>query len=67
VGYTDVVERHLIPKPGHVKLGDLKPMYLERFKGEYLRNGRLDGSDGLSERSSSSLLHRPVTSTESGG
>jgi hypothetical protein len=51
VGYTDIVERHLIPKLGHVKLGDLKPMYLERFKGEQLRNGRLGGSGGLSERS----------------
>lgn len=49
VGYTGVAEGHLIPKLGHIKLGDLKAMHLERFKGDQLRDGQLDGSGGFSD------------------
>ncbi len=40
--YRDVVERHLIPGLGHLKIGSLTPPILRRFfvSGESLKNGR---------------------------
>jgi integrase len=46
--YQQECEKHLIPKLGAVKLAELRPLHLQRYYGQALTSGRLDGKGGLS-------------------
>jgi len=49
--YRINVEKHIIPRIGHIKLQELKPMHLQKFYHALMQNGRSDGKGGLSPRS----------------
>lgn len=55
VNYETFIERHIKPTIGNVKLCDLNPMMLQRFYQEKFRNGKLDGSGGLSPKTMHNL------------
>jgi len=49
--YRSIIENHLIPSLGELKLKDIKPTHIIKYQNEKLENGRLNGSGGLSKRS----------------
>ncbi|WP_018249051.1 tyrosine-type recombinase/integrase [Orenia marismortui] len=50
--YDIIINSHIIPLLGGIKISDLEPMHIQRYLSEKLRNGRLDGkSGGLSNKS----------------
>lgn len=50
-GYSVNIEKHLIPRIGHIPLQHLKPMHVQKLYQDLLLNGRADGTGGLSSRS----------------
>ena len=54
-GYQAIVNRYLIPALGGIPLCELQPQHLERYYGDALSHGRLDGKGGLSTRT---VLHQ---------
>lgn len=60
-GYKIIVERHLIPALGAIKLGELKPMHIQSYQTQKLQKGRRDGqAGGLSKKTL--LQHHRVLS-----
>lgn len=55
VNYETFIERHIKPTIGNVKLCDLNPLMLQKFYQEKYRNGKLDGSGGLSPKTMHNL------------
>lgn len=53
-GYEAIVMKYLIPKLGRFELTKLKPLHIESFYAEALKNGRLKGTGGLSKQT---VLH----------
>lgn len=51
VSYESAMNRHLIPRLGHIALGDLKKTDIETMYNNLLENGRVDGKGGLSVKS----------------
>jgi len=49
--YREIVRCHIAPRIGAVQLARLKPMHLQTFYADLLREGRRDGKGGLSARS----------------
>lgn len=49
--YRINIEKHLIPRIGHIPLQQLKPMHVQKLYQDLLNNGRRDGKGGLSARS----------------
>ena len=47
-GYRTIVNRHLIPKLGAVRLGELTAAHIQEYQAKALREGRVDGTGGLS-------------------
>ena len=47
-GYRTIVNRHLIPKLGGVRLGELTAAHIREYQAKALREGRVDGRGGLS-------------------
>ena len=45
-----IVNVHLIPFFGEIKLKDLRPIHIEEYQTTKLKNGRIDGKGGLSAR-----------------
>ena len=54
-GYQAIVNRYLIPALGGIPLCELQPQHLEKYYGDALSHGRLDGKGGLSTRT---VLHQ---------
>ena len=61
-GYIQKIDKHIKPYLGNIVLENLKPLHLQNFYSEKLKNGRLDGKGGLSERTVLAL-HRIIHST----
>lgn len=55
--YRVIIESHLIPHLGHIKVEDLCPAHLEAYMTRALRHGRRDGKGGLSPRSVQYHMH----------
>jgi len=54
-GYKSIINSHLIPALGAIKLDKLKPMHIKKYITKKRINGRIDGKKGgLSERT---ILH----------
>jgi integrase len=53
-GYRAIVNRYLVPALGGIPLCELQPQHLEKYYGDALAHGRLDGKGGLSTRT---ILH----------
>jgi integrase len=51
VGYRYVIESHLIPSLGQVKVSDLAASDIQAYHARELNNGRVDGTGGLSAQS----------------
>jgi integrase len=51
VGYRYVIESHLIPSLGQVKVSDLAASDIQAYHARKLKNGRVDGTGGLSAQS----------------
>ena len=51
VNYESTINRHLIPRLGHIALGELKKTDIEAMYNDLLENGRVDGKGGLSVKS----------------
>ncbi len=49
--YNINVEKHLIPRIGHILLQQLKPLHVQKLYNDLLSNGRTDGTGGLSAKS----------------
>lgn len=49
--YTSIVECHLIPSLGNIRLKELQPYQLSSYYAKKCSNGRADGKGGLSARS----------------
>lgn len=47
--YKINIETHVIPKIGHIKLQELKPLQLNQFLSHLSFEGRKDGKGGLSK------------------
>ena len=47
-GYATIINRHLIPKLGGVRLGELTASHIQAYQAKALREGRVDGRGGLS-------------------
>ena len=58
-GYRRLLEGHIIPRLGALKLRQLQPLHLQDFYSEMLRAGRKDGKGGLSARSVQ-YMHRII-------
>jgi len=54
-GYQAIVNRYLVPALGGIPLCELQPQHLEKYYGDALAHGRLDGKGGLSTRT---VLHQ---------
>ena len=54
-GYRSIVDRYLVPALGGITLCELHPQDLEKYYGDALLHGRLDGKGGLSTRT---VLHQ---------
>lgn len=52
--YEIIVNKHLIPNLGAIRLSNLKPQDIEGYYSKALKEGRADGKGGLSKRS---VLH----------
>lgn len=48
--YKMIIEKHLIPNIGGIKLPDLQPMHLQSYYTKALKKGRANGKGGLSPR-----------------
>jgi len=46
--YREIVTRHLIPNLGNIKLKQLQPSHIEAYYSKALKQGRIDGTGGLS-------------------
>jgi integrase len=57
--YEENIRLHINPAIGHIKLKDLKSSDLQRHYNDKFRNGRVDGTGGLSARSVQ-LIHAPI-------
>lgn len=53
-GYESIIEHHLAPTLGKKAIDKLKPLDIQKYYTEKLRNGRVDGKGGLSART---VLH----------
>jgi integrase len=53
-GYEMIVDKHLIPALGHLKLEKLQPLHIQKYYTDALVHGRKDGKGGLSHRT---VLH----------
>lgn len=42
-GYKVIIEKHLIPGLGHIKLSKLKPIHIQEYYSKTLKSGRADG------------------------
>ncbi len=60
-GYIQKIDKHIKPYLGNIVLENLKPLHLQNFYCEKIRNGKLDGQGGLSERTVLAL-HRIIHS-----
>ncbi len=50
--YDIIINSHIIPLLGNIKLSELKPIHIQNYLTEKIRNGRLDGKEGgLSKKS----------------
>lgn len=49
--YKSIVKLHIIPLLGNIELQKLTSSHIDKFYAEKLKNGRLDGKGGLSQRS----------------
>jgi integrase len=49
--YSEIVNKHLIPALGMVKLSQLEPQQVQSYYAKMLTKGRTDGKGGLSARS----------------
>lgn len=47
-GYSNNIEKHIIPSLGNIPLQKLHPMQIQSFYNDKLKNGRLDKKGGLS-------------------
>lgn len=45
-GYAGLIERHIIPHIGALKLSDVRPIHLQNLYGKLLSSDRKDGKDG---------------------
>ncbi len=52
--YRDIIEGHISPGLGNIRLAKLKPLHIQRFYADRLASGRKDGTGGLSAQS---VLH----------
>lgn len=48
--YREIVDCHIVPRIGAVQLAKLKPLHVQTFYADLLREGRRDGKGGLSAR-----------------
>lgn len=60
-GYIQKIDKHIKPYLANLYLEDLKPLHLQNFYDEKLKNGNLNGKGGLSARTVLSL-HRIIHS-----
>lgn len=51
VHYESIINRHLIPRLGHIALGDIKKTDIEAMYKDLLENGKVGGRGGLSVKS----------------
>lgn len=49
-GYIQKIDKHIKPYLGNILLENLKPLHLQNFYEDKLKNGRLNGKGKLSER-----------------
>ena len=49
--YRSIIERHLIPALGAIRLVELLPQHIQSYYAKALSEGRADGNGGLSARS----------------
>ena len=62
-GYESIIERHLKPKLGRIRLTDLKPSDIQKYYSDLLSGGRCDGQGGLNPltvRHHHMCLHRAL-------
>jgi integrase len=50
-GYRYIIDRHIIPAIGSIKMSQLKPLDIDNYYMSKGSSGRCDGSGGLSDRS----------------
>ena len=50
-GYSYIINLHLKPSLGNVKIAHLTPSHLQQYYAEKLANGKIDGDGGLSAQS----------------
>ncbi len=60
-GYIQKIDKHIKPYLANILLENLKPLHLQNFYEEKLKNGKLDGKGGLSARTVLAL-HRIIHS-----
>lgn len=60
-GYIQKIDKHIKPYLANIYLESLKPLHLQNFYEEKLKNGKLDGKGGLSARTVLSI-HRIIHS-----
>ena len=60
-GYIQKIDKHIKPYLANILLENLKPLHLQNFYDEKLKNGKLDGKGGLSARTVLAL-HRIIHS-----
>lgn len=53
-GYQSIIKMHLIPSLGKITLDKLKPLDIQKYYTQKLKNGRVDGKGGSSPRT---VLH----------
>ena len=53
-GYQMIIRRHLIPVLGAIPLAQLQPLHLQNYYAQKLRQGRMNGKEGLSRQT---VLH----------
>lgn len=54
--YVDVIESHIRPSLGRVRMAQLGPAQIERFTAQKLERGRKDGKGGLSPKTVRDML-----------
>lgn len=60
-GYIQKIEKHIKPYLSNIYLEDLKPLHLQEFYDKKIKNGKLNGQGGLSNRTVLAL-HRIIHS-----
>jgi len=48
--YKMIVKKHIVPVLGHIKLEKLNPKHIQIYQNHKLKEGRIDGKGGLSNR-----------------